>query len=136
MTGWMPCPHCDGRGWIRYEPRQPRQPEDFTEDEQAAMIASNVEHELREATWRELAGRELAAHPDETIPEIAVRVARIAGHGTSRARLGRVPGTSDGERGRRAGHDRARLDTRGPQARPPARGARWEGRLTCKSGEN
>jgi hypothetical protein len=88
----MPCRHCDGRGWVRYEPRQPRQPEDFTDDERAAMVASNVEHELRARAEDELIDRELAGHPDETIPGIAVRVARLTGHGTARGRLSRVLG--------------------------------------------
>jgi hypothetical protein len=89
---YLICRHCDGKGWVRYEPPQPRQPEDFTDEQRAAMVASNVEHELRVQAEAELIDRELAGHPDETIPEIAVRVARLTGHGTSRGRLSRVVG--------------------------------------------
>ena len=54
------------------------------------MFPGAVEHELRVGAEDELIDRELAAHPDETIPEIAVRVATLTDHGTARGRLSRV----------------------------------------------
>jgi hypothetical protein len=66
-----------------------REPEDFSDDQRAAMIAGNVENELRTEAERGLILGELAIHPELTIPEMAVRIGRLTGD-VSPARLYRL----------------------------------------------
>jgi hypothetical protein len=53
------------------------EPEDFSDDQRASLIAGNVEHYLRQLAEEGMVKGELAVHPEMTIPELAAHIAEI-----------------------------------------------------------